>query len=145
MRWPTWFPPLARTHPNFFLLLGMGTFVFHVYEGWVGIFGSDAEFSSSSLNLINAVAPHQAWGVAHVLIGSLIFAGLYPSLWRVAKWGLLLGFLLIGFRLSFLASTYLTGDLAALSSPGYLWFAAVAHLSQLMEPPTNPETQYRRR
>jgi hypothetical protein len=130
-------PWLTRTHPNFALIF-IATAVFHLWFGAAGVFGPDRRFASPSLVRVNALASHEVWGWVSLLIGATMILGLFQPSFTLARVAVAVGMAVCCARWGLLLEA-LTIDPSASINGGPVWMLIAAlHLSQTLEPPSNP-------
>lgn len=128
------FPPLARTHPNFFFVY-FATAFFHLAIG-VQQIASPERFESGSFEKVMQVTAIHNWGWAHVIVWLLMTIGAF-TVFTVGRIGLAIGLILV------LARGLLLELAAAPAGSSLVIFLLIAalHYSQAAEPPVNPLTR----
>lgn len=137
-------PWLPRSHPNFFLIY-TATLLFHVWAGLNGVFGPDRWWGHPIYQYTNLVASPLVWGCWNLAIATAMFVGLHLHTFRWARIALGVGSTWVWARLLLFGMAWLeAGADAGNVMPVYVLVGAL-HISQVLEPPVNPQNARTRR
>lgn len=126
-------PPLARSHPTFFIILAIVAFhhawlfVTQLWQPW--------RYEGAGLYEVYRAADREVWAVGALIAFVLITVGVYTR-WRIVQLGLAVGLVLSVLR------TWLI-ELGPNPGAGVgVWLVVIgSHFVQMLEPPRNPLTE----
>lgn len=131
-------PWLPRTHPNFFIIYTCAL-IYHVWAGLLGIFGSDQDFAGSGLLYVRQLGTHQEWGYLSLAIGLALYLGIHCRTFEPARYALAAGLAITAARWVCILIAWAHHAQVGYAPPVYFLICGL-HVSQVREPPVNPET-----
>lgn len=136
-------PWLRQHHPNFFLIYTATMIAFFGF-GYLGVFTADVNFAAPAYKYINQFASHEVWGLWAAATGVVMFVGLHFTNFRLARFGLGMGFCWMLLRLLLFIEAAVNGIPGAVNGVPVYFLGAALLLSQTLEPPVNPATERER-